>query len=439
MSIPSLTPNQPELELNLPSLSVEYVPGNASLEYACRILSDKLLSTTCVTAVPATSGSQEAWDRWWHAYLQGATPRGAQTRGTLRVADLFSGPGGLSLGVSLAGQALGYKVRTVLAADVDQGALEVHQANHDTETLYNGSVKDLVDFRVVGRHADAKFAYTPEPLGNLSDGFADRVDVLVAGPPCQGHSSLNNHSRGRDPRNRLFLTVPALGIAWNVPTIIIENVPAVVRDSEGVVQSAERLLRDAGYQVSTCVLHAHKLGWPQTRRRFFMVASLLPVIDLFQVAESMAHEPRPVSWALQDLLEIPASDSLWDGTPTLSRENEERIRHLFDEGEYDLPLHKRPESHRQGTTYTSVYGRMKWDQPSGTITTGFMTPGRGRFIHPLKPRVLTPHEAARLQGFPDTYNFFPGSTRRQDLGKWIGDAVPTILGFAAGLSALGQR
>ena len=170
-----------------------------------------------------------------------------------------------------------------------------------------------------------------------------------------------------------------------------------------------------------------------------MVASRAPLLDLSQVAEAMAQDTRPVSWALDDLLEFPPSDSLWDGTPTLSPENEERIRHLFEEDQYDLPLHKRPESHRQGTTYTSVYGRMKWDQPSGTITTGFMTPGRGRFVHPLKPRVLTPHEAARLQGFPDGYNFFAGSPRRQDLGKWIGDAVPGILGLAAGLSALALK
>src|SRR5690606_30968289 len=105
---------------------------------------------------------------------------------------------------------------------------------------------------------------------------------------------------------------------------------------------------------------------------------------------------------------------------------------------HELDLSERPESHRNGTTYMSVYGRMYKDEPAPTITTGFMSPGRGRFVHPTRPRVLTAREAARLQGFPDTYRFVvdsgspPGRTL---LAKWIGDAVPMPLGFAAAFSA----
>jgi DNA (cytosine-5)-methyltransferase 1 len=83
---------------------------------------------------------------------------------------------------------------------------------------------------------------------------------------------------------------------------------------------------------------------------------------------------------------------------------------------------------------------MKWDEPAPTITGGFQTPGRGRFIHPKRKRVLTPHEASRIQGFPDWFDFISplaeGPTRTM-LGKWIGDAVPSILGAAAVLSAIG--
>jgi len=74
---------------------------------------------------------------------------------------------------------------------------------------------------------------------------------------------------------------------------------------------------------------------------------------------------------------------------------------------------------------------MHGDKPAPTITTGIGTPGQGRFIHPTQRRLITPHEAARIQGFPDWYGFInPGvAGKRKELAKWIGDAVPSFLGF----------
>ncbi|MDE0067937.1 MAG: DNA cytosine methyltransferase [Acidimicrobiaceae bacterium] len=98
-----------------------------------------------------------------------------------------------------------------------------------------------------------------------------------------------------------------------------------------------------------------------------------------------------------------------------------------------------PECHQDGTSYGAVYGRMHGDRPAPTITTGFMTPGRGRFVHPTERRTLTAAEAARLQGFPDSYFFRPSpdtTPTRAQLAKWIGDAVAAPLGYAAALSAL---
>ena len=82
---------------------------------------------------------------------------------------------------------------------------------------------------------------------------------------------------------------------------------------------------------------------------------------------------------------------------------------------------------------------MKWNEPAPTLTTGFVSPGRGRFIHPKERRVLTPREAARLQGFPNWFDFSPAAlapSKRGQLAKWIGDAVPSILGYVAGFSGL---
>lgn len=424
-----------ELDLNLPSVAVDFHRVASAAECAVRI-NDRFF-TSRFAVDDELEASSSGWDSWWGSFLRGRPITSMSQDQSIRIADLFCGPGGLSLGVGLALQTLGIHPEHKLAVDVDQGALKVHQANHHTLHTYGGSAKDLVDFRVIGRHGNVRFAYPPEPLGDLSATCQGRIDLIVAGPPCQGHSTLNNHSRGRDPRNRLFLTVPAAAVAWNVPTVIIENVPSVVRDSEGVVESALSLFHQAGYQTSSIVFHANKMGWPQTRKRFFLIATTGPHLSPAIIAQALSRPAQPLSWAIGDLLDEYDENSLWTSTPQLSAENESRIQHLFKSSQYDLPFDKRPISHQGGTTYTSVYGRMRWDQPSGTITTGFMTPGRGRFVHPLQPRVLTPHEAARVQGFPDSYEFLRDSPRRQDLGKWLGDAVPSILGFAAGLAAYG--
>src|SRR5690606_3645683 len=157
------------------------------------------------------------------------------------------------------------------------------------------------------------------------------------------------------------------------------------------------LLRDAGYSVTSGVLRAAELGWPQRRQRFFVVARRdRPPVPLDEVAAGLADEPRSLWWAIGDL-EDTESDHFMDLQPELSDENRKRIDWLFDHDEYDLALDQRPECHQDGTTYNAVYGRLRSDRPAPTVTTGFMTPGRGRYIHPTRRRVLTAREAARLQ------------------------------------------
>ena len=127
-----------------------------------------------------------------------------------------------------------------------------------------------------------------------------------------------------------------------------------------------------------------------------------------------------------------------DVLPVLSDDNRRRVEYLFDNDLHELPNDQRPECHQNGTSYRSVYGRMRADKPAPTITGGFLSPGRGRFTHPTEPRALTPREAARIQGFPDTYSFSlpQGEPGRTHLARWIGNAVPMPLGFAAGLALL---
>jgi DNA (cytosine-5)-methyltransferase 1 len=225
--------------------------------------------------------------------------------------------------------------------------------------------------------------------------------------------------------------------------IIIENVPEVNHDRNDVVSTAKALLQSAGYRfLDWDVLAADALGAAQTRKRFFLVAvapsTRYVAVRMKHVRNALRRAPRTVAWAIGDLLDV-SPETIMDRAPLLSEDNVRRINHLFDNDLYDLPDAVRPECHQAGTTYKSVYGRLRWDRPAQTITTGFLTPGRGRYIHPLRRRVLTPQEAARLQCFPDSFSFVvPGELEpsRAALGKWIGDAVPPLLGYAAALGAV---
>lgn len=396
--------------------------------------------TTAMRAVPR---SGDAFADWWKATLtQTERPRDSSRTPTLNVLDLFSSVGGLSLGFAEAARALGFRARTMLAVDIDAEALRVFNTNHKPRSILHRSVADLVHGQPVGQGVRAKWSSVPRPAHEEIEHLVDRVDVILAGPPCQGHSSLNNRTRGDDPRNRLYLSVPAAAIATNARAVVIENVPNVVHDKNGVVQTTLNLLREAGYHVTSAVLAAHKLGWAQTRRRYFLVATRQGVpLDLPLLAQALERDALPLSWAIGDLnrQKLRPGDVM-QSVPDLSDENRQRIEHLFENDYHDLPDHIRPDCHKDGNhTYGAVYGRMFWDKPAGTITGGFMTPGRGRFVHPLQPRVLTPREAARVQGFPDWFKFQPpglGQPKRAMLAKWIGDAVPPILGYVAGLAAM---
>lgn len=379
---------------------------------------------------------------WWQSYLSGrrAVSLNPQER-ELRSLDLFSGAGGLALGFRQAADECGFTTRSLVAVDEDLGALEVYRQNHETSLILNDSVSMLVNFQLNGSGDEASFFGPPTVAPKIAH-LRGSLDVVLAGPPCQGHSNLNNHSRRDDDRNDLYLTVPAMAVALEIPMVIIENVPGVVHDHRSVVSTTISLLRSSGYHVTFGVHDAAAMGWPQTRKRFFLIASkdVVP-LEVGQVAAALATDlTLPVTWALNSA-RVSNRDPFMDELPAISQENQRRVNFLFENELHELPNSERPECHREGTTYKSVYGRMRADKPAPTLTAGFLSPGRGRFTHPTEPRALKPREAARVQGFPNNYLFgLPsGAPPRTHLAKWIGNAVPMPLGFAAAISLLLPR
>ena len=378
------------------------------------------------------------WNAQELAGIRPYTPR-RPARRTIRVVDLFCGCGGLSLGLRRAAESVGMRVVFALAVDVSQAALEVYARNLRPIRTKRRNVATLIEQSSAPYDADGGSAHSVH-LDRSLDSLRGTVDVLLAGPPCEGNSNLNNRTRRSDPRNDLYLDVILGAISMAIPVIVIENVPSVVSAHQDVVGRARGALTAAGYRVSgdDLVLKASDFGTPQERRRHFLVAAR-SAQPLGRDAFGSLHVAAPSAGdAIEGLRDVPRTTT-FDTPSRLSAENQRRVEFLVANGQHELPDQERPDCHRlKPHSYPAIYGRMHSDRPAPTLTTGFLSPGRGRFVHPTEARSLTPHEGARLQGFSDDFDWLPGTSwlTRSDYSNMIGAAVPPQLGFAVGMSAM---
>jgi DNA (cytosine-5)-methyltransferase 1 len=358
---------------------------------------------------------------YWAAVCKTAVwPTPTSNLDSLKVVDLFCGFGGLSLGAAMAAQELGLRIEIALAADIWEEAIAVYKDNFDhlsKRTL----VCDL------GTLVDGPGSTSLSSFGKETVASIGAVDVLVAGPPCQGNSDLNNSSRRSDPRNSLYSVPVAVALAVRPKIVLIENVPPVVHSAVDVVGLAQSELIDAGYSVVEFVADAQAFGLPQTRKRHCLVASRVhEESDLGRVLGMIRRPTRPPRlWPfIKDLeFEEPVAGNLLTSRSGVSDENRKRIDFLFEHSEFDLPNHLRPSCHRDKKhSYVSMYGRLRQELPAQTITSGFGSMGQGRFVHPTQRRMITAHEAARIQGIPDYFSF-RRVAKLTALREMIGNAV----------------
>ncbi|WP_457307088.1 DNA cytosine methyltransferase, partial [Polaromonas sp. P5_E6] len=315
-------------------------------------------------------------------------PEMPSTSRKLRIVDLFCGCGGLTLGAVQAALSLSRKPEVALALDTSRPALDVYQSNFSSISR-NVVLKDVAEY--VAGSAFSKLNTTGDALVSS----IGKIDVLLAGPPCQGNSDLNNSSRRMDPRNDLYL-VPTLFAKNLTPSlIIVENVPAVVHGHSNVVSRSIAKLNKFGYACSEFHADLTALGLPQTRRRHLLVASLKhsqEELDALLSTIPIARKNVPLGYFISDLADSPSiGESLFSspGRPSLTNRN--RIDYMFDNDLFDLPNTLRPPCHRDKKhSYISMYGRLKNDEPAQTITSGFGSMGQGRFVHPNRRRTITP-------------------------------------------------
>jgi DNA (cytosine-5)-methyltransferase 1 len=333
----------------------------------------------------------------------------------------------MSLGVREACHALGLGFRVVLAVDFDRDALSVYKANLPVEYAETAGVETIFDGELG----------TPRTPNERKIQLAmKQVDILIGGPPCQGHSDLNNFARRDDPKNLLYSRMARAAEILRPRLVIVENVAGAFHDRKRVVQDSVKHLRGLGYDTRLGIVDATELGIPQKRRRLFLLASLrssAPHLD--RLPNLFSIPARDVRWAIEDLAGV-SGESAFDSSASSAPDTIKRIAYLFEHGLYDLPNELRPSCHRDKQhTYKSIYGRLRWEQQAQTVTSGFYSMCMGRYVHPSQPRTLTAHEAARLQFFPDFFQF-DSVKKRSALAQMIGNAVPVKLAYAVALQLL---
>ena len=366
----------------------------------------------------------------WLELRRNQLPMAIRPEGYVRTIDLFCGCGGMSTGVGLAAFAINRSVQHQLACDLADDALSVFSANHGQEGIEKLDLSELSSIPGSSK--------TPIEV-RITRKVTEETDLLIAGPPCQGHSNLNNHTRRRDPKNELyFKTIRAVELLMP-KFVMIENVPTVTRDHSRVVDRSIEYLTELGYSCDEGVVSLTAIGLPQTRKRHILIAQRAGEKSMFESIKSTVsrfeRNVRSVEFAIGDLLES-LDDSLLNSVAGMADVTRARVDYLFDNDLYNLPDEVRPDCHRtKKHSYGSVYGRMKWDKPAPTITRGFLTMGQGRFVHPKRRSTLTPREAARVQGFPDFFDF-SSLTTRKSLASVIGNAVPPRLSYVFALDLL---
>lgn len=338
----------------------------------------------------------------------------ARRKRSISAVDLFCGAGGLTRGL------IDEKINVVAGIDIDTACEYPYETNNGAKFFK----KDVG--KLSGKNLSMLY-----PKGD--------VKVLVGCAPCQPFSK---YTQGIDTKKDAqwgLLRSFARLVAESHPDIVsMENVPELQKHS--IFNEFVEALEKMEYHVSFSEVFCPAYGVPQHRNRLVLFASKFGRIEVIKpthkpgkyltVKEAIGHLPPLKSG------EVNNADPL-HRCSRLSPLNLQRIRASKPGGtwrDWDASLVAACHRKKKGRTYGSVYGRMKWNSPSPTITTQFFGFGNGRFGHPKQNRAISLREGAILQSFPGDYVFVKSETEYylKTVGKLIGNAVPVKLGQVVG-------
>jgi DNA (cytosine-5)-methyltransferase 1 len=319
----------------------------------------------------------------------------------LTAIDLFSGCGGLTLGLKQAG------FRVVAAVEIEKAASDAYKRNHPEVILKKRNIRRVTVYSILNEL-------------NLQTG---QLDLLAGCPPCQGFSILRTQNGAKsveDKRNGLVYEMLRFARVLRPKAVMMENVPKL-RDHPSFANFRDRLGR-LGYKLTWAVRDAARYGVPQRRKRLILLAGLG-----FEI--SLANESADVMTVRNAISGLESAGASGDDLHDLPEKRADRVLRLIRDipkdggSRKDLPDSRQLKCHQRQDGFYDIYGRMAWDDVAPTITSGCHNPSKGRFLHPEEDRAITLREAAILQGFPKDYAF-PLSAGKEAIALMIGNALP---------------
>lgn len=310
--------------------------------------------------------------------------------------DLFSGAGGLSCGLVMAG------LTPIGSVEIMPEAVETYRYNFIEQKKFS----EIVEPRDI-REANVK--------EDLYKSVKDKhIHLIAGGFPCQGFSMAGNRITA-DPRNSLYLEMLEIVKRIQPDFVVMENVEGLRSMLDGKVEA--KIISDyqsAGYDISVTVLNSADYGVPQIRKRVIFIGNKLGLKNYFPKPLYTSENYVTLGEGIERFMNIP---------------EDKRINHIFTRHTPEMTeqLARLPEGQSLYGNYSDAWKKSPWDKPSCTVKENH----GGVNIHPKFPRVLTPRELAALQSFPDDF-IFKGSKKWQLVQ--IGNAVPCLLGKAIGIA-----
>jgi len=325
--------------------------------------------------------------------------------------DLFCGAGGFSIGLTEAG------LKPILAVDFEKDCEKTHHLNYPDSKFYCGDIKSLSSNEILNIIKEQQL----EPF------------IVVGGPPCQGFSTINGKSRLFDnPKNQLFKEFVRVIQDIQPTWFIMENVVGLTTMANGLVEKTiVEHFEALGYHTVVQVLNAADFGVPQFRQRAFFIGNNLGIKFNFpkkthgsitsQISLFGTSNLLPYVTVGETILNIPKNNNLKNHVHPRHDELVLKRMSFVPEGgnQQNIPAEFKPPQKFQNT-----YGRLDSTKPSYTIHTRFDVASTGSLFHPKENRALTVREGARIQTFPDWFEFAGGKSSQY---RQVGNAVPPLL------------